>query len=154
MTKILEFQLQHQSFHGVFRVDFTWLTDLISLLSKGLSKIFSSTIVWKHQLLSALPSLWFNSHICTWLLEKPIALTIWIFVGKVMSLLFNMLSRFVIAFLPRTKHLLILWLQSLSAMILRTQENKICHCFHFSPIYLSRNDGTGCHDLSFFSVEF
>ena len=73
---------------------------------------------------------------------------------KVMSLLFNMLSRFVIAFLPRTKHLLILWLQSLSAVILKTQENKICHCFYLSPIYLSRNDGTGCHDLSFFSVEF
>ena len=49
---------------------------------------------------------------------KTIALTIWIFVGKVMSLLFNMLSRFVIAFLPRSKHLLISWLQSPSAVIL------------------------------------
>ena len=49
---------------------------------------------------------------------KTIALTRWMFVGKVMSLLFNMLSRFVIVFLPRNKHLLISWLQSLSAVIL------------------------------------
>ena len=45
---------------------------------------------------------------------KTIALTIWTFVGKMMSLLFNMLSTFVIAFLPRSKHLFISWLQSLS----------------------------------------
>ena len=49
--------------------------------------------------------LWSNSHICTWLLEKMIAFTMWTFVGKVMSLLFNMLSRFVIAFLPRSKYI-------------------------------------------------
>ena len=49
---------------------------------------------------------------------KTIALTIWTFVGNVMSLLFNTLPRFVIAFLPRSKHLLISWLQSPSAMIL------------------------------------
>ena len=47
------------------------LTGLISLLSKGLSSIFSSTTVWKHQFFSAQPSLWSNSHICKWLLEKP-----------------------------------------------------------------------------------
>ena len=46
------------------------LTGLISLLSKGLSRIFSSTTVWKHQFFSAQPSLWSNSHIHTWLLEK------------------------------------------------------------------------------------
>ena len=45
-------------------------TGLISLLSKGLSQVFSSTTIWKHQLFSAQPSLWSNSHICTWLLEK------------------------------------------------------------------------------------
>ena len=49
--------------------------------------------------------LWSNSHICTWLLEKMIAFTMWTFAGKVMSLLFNMLSRFVIAFLPRSKYI-------------------------------------------------
>ena len=61
------------------------LTDLMSLLPKGLSGVFSSTTVWKHQFFSAQPSLWSNSHICTWELEK---LTIWTFVCKVMSLLF------------------------------------------------------------------
>ena len=64
---------------------------------------------------------------------KTTALTI---VGKVMSLLYNMLSRFVIAFLPRSKHLLSSWLQSLFAVIFWVQENKICHCFHCFPIYL------------------
>ena len=59
---------------------------------------------------------------------KTIALTKWTFVSKVMSLLFNMLSRFVIGFLPRSKCLLISCLQSPS-----TQENKICHCFLFFP---------------------
>ena len=47
------------------------LTGLISLLSKGLSTVFCSTTVWKHQFFSAQPSLWSNSHICTWLLERP-----------------------------------------------------------------------------------
>ena len=47
------------------------LTGLVSLLSKGLSGVFPSTTVWKHQFFSAQPSVWFNSHIHTWLLEKP-----------------------------------------------------------------------------------
>ena len=47
------------------------LTGLISWLSKGLSRVFSSTTIWKHQFFGAQPSLWSNSHICTWLLEKP-----------------------------------------------------------------------------------
>ena len=55
---------------------------------------------------------------------KTIALTRWTFVGKVMSLLFNMLSRFIIAFLPRSKHLLISWLQSPSAVILEPKKRK------------------------------
>ena len=80
------------------------LTGLIFLLSKGLSRVFSSTTVQKCQFFSTWLSLWSSSHICTWLLEKTIALTIQIFVGKMMSLLFNTLSRFVIAFLPRSKH--------------------------------------------------
>ena len=55
---------------------------------------------------------------------KTIALTRWTFVGKVMSLLFNILFRFIIAFLPRSKHLLISWLQSLSAVILEPPKIK------------------------------
>ena len=64
---------------------------------------------------------------------KTTALTIWTFVGKVMSLLFNMLSRFVIAFLPRSKHLLILWLQSLSALIFEPKKIKSLTVSSFSP---------------------
>ena len=66
---------------------------------------------------------------------KTIALTRWTFVGKAMSLLVNMLSSLVIAFLPRSKHLLISWLQSPSAVILEPQKIK-SHCFHCFPIYL------------------
>ena len=68
------------------------LCGLISLQSKGLSRVFSNTIVQKHQFFGAQPSLWSNSHIHTWLLEKPITLTIQTFVSKAMSLLFNILS--------------------------------------------------------------
>ena len=64
---------------------------------------------------------------------ETIALTIWIFVGKVMSLLFSTLSRFVITFLPRNKHLLILWLKSLSAVILEPRKN-----LSLSPVYICR----------------
>ena len=85
---------------------------------------------------------------------KTIALTRPTFVGKVMSLLFNMLSMLIIAFLPRSKHLLISWLQSLSTVILEPKKKKICHCFHFFPLYFPWSDGTGCHDLSFVNVEF
>ena len=67
---------------------------------------------------------------------KTIALTRWTFVSKVMSLLFNMLSRLVIAFLPRRKCLLISWLQSPSAVILELKKIKVSHCFHCFPIYL------------------
>ena len=66
---------------------------------------------------------------------KIIALTRRTFVGKVVSLIFNTLSRFVIAFLPRSKCLLISWLQSPSAVILEPQKI-VSHCFHCFPIYL------------------
>ena len=86
---------------------------------------------------------------------KTIALTRWTFVGKAMSLLFNMLSRLVKTFLPRSKHLLISWLQSSSAVILEAPPpNKVSHCFHRFPIHLPWSDGTRCHDLSFLNVAF
>ena len=75
---------------------------------------------------------------------KTIALTRQTFVGKVTSLLFNMLSRLVITFLERSKHLLISWLQSPSAVILEPPQNKICHCFHCFPIYFPWSFGTRC----------
>ena len=83
--------------------------------------------------------------------SKTIAVTIWTFVGKVMSLLFNMLSRMVRAFLSGSKQLLNSWLQLLSAVILEPPKNKVCHCF---PIHLPRSDGAGSCDLCFLSVEF
>ena len=64
---------------------------------------------------------------------KIIALTIWTFVGKVMFLLFNILSRLVIAFLPRSKRLLISWLQSPSAVILEPKKIKSVTVFTVSP---------------------
>ena len=85
---------------------------------------------------------------------KTIALTRWTFVSKVMPLLFYMLSRLVIAFLPRSKHLLILWLQSPSAVILEPPKNKVCHCFHCFHICLPWSNGTRCHDLRFLNAEF
>ena len=83
---------------------------------------------------------------------KTIALTRRIFVGKVMSLLFNMLSRLVITFLPRSKFLLISWLQSPSAVILEPPKIKSDTVYSFSN-YLPRSDGTACHDLCFLNVE-
>ena len=128
------------------------LTGLISLLSKGLSRVFFSTTVKKHQFFGVQPSLWSSSHIHTY--GKTIALTIRIYVGEVMSLLFNMLSKFVRAFLPRSKCLLISWLQSPSAVILEPKKIESVTVSIVSLIYLPRNDGTRCHDLSFLNVEF
>ena len=67
---------------------------------------------------------------------KTIALTRWTFVSKIMSLLFNILPRLVIAFHLSSKGLLISQLQSPSAVILEPPQNKVCHCFHCFPIYL------------------
>ena len=75
----------------------------------------------------------FSSYIHTWLLEKTVVLTIWTFVSKVMSLLFNMLSRFVIAFLSRNKCLLFSWLKSPSAMILEPKKIKFVTASIFPP---------------------
>ena len=66
---------------------------------------------------------------------KTIALRRQTLVGKVLSPVFNMLSRLVITFLPRSKHLFISWRQSPSAVILGPPENKVSHCFHSFPIY-------------------
>ena len=74
--------------------------------------------------------------------EKTIALTRWTFVGKIMPLLFNMLPRLIITFLPRSKRLLISWLQSPFAVILEPPQNKVCHCLYCLPIYLLWSDGT------------
>ena len=85
---------------------------------------------------------------------KIIALTRWTFVGKVMSPLFNMLSRLVIAFLPRSKHFLVSWLQSASVVILEPPKIKSLTISIFFPIYLPWSDGTRYHNLHFLNAEF
>ena len=106
-------------------------TGWITLLSKGLKSLLqhysSKASILQHSAFFIVQLS--NPYMTT---GKTIALTRWTFVGKVTSLLFNMLSRFVIAFLPRSKHLLISWLQWPSAVIL--EPKKICHCFH-SPLF-------------------
>ena len=103
------------------------LAGWISLQSKGLSRVFSNTTVQKHQFFCAQLS---HPYMTT---GKTIALTRQTFVDKVMSLLFNMLSRLVITFLPRSKRLLISWLQSASAMILEPRKIKSATVSTVSP---------------------
>ena len=111
------------------------LTSLISLHSRELSRGFSSTTVWKHQFYTTQPSLWSNSHpyITT---GKVIAFPISTFVSKVTSH-FNMLSKFLIAFLPRSKHLWISWLHSPSTVILETKKIKSVTTSTFSPFVMT-----------------
>ena len=129
------------------------LTGLISLLSKGLASLFQhhSSKASNFWCLAFLMVQLSHPYMTT---EKTIALTRWTFVSKIMSLLFNMLSRFVIAFLPSSKCLLISWLQSLSAVILKPKKIKSVAVSIFFPMYLPWSDGTGCHDLQFVNVEF
>ena len=109
------------------------LTSLIFLQSKGLSRVFYNTTVQKYQFF------WCSAFFMVQLshpymsTRKTIALTKQTFVSKVMSLLFNMLSRFVINFLQRNKHLLISWLQSHSAVILEPKKIKSVTVSIFSP---------------------
>ena len=105
----------------------------------------------KHQFFSTQRSLWSNSHIHT---GKTIALTRWTFVSKVMSLLFNMLSRLVTAFLQRSKCLLISWLQSPSAVILEPKKIKSLIVSIIPPSICHEVMGPNCHNLSFLNVEF
>ena len=130
------------------------LTGLIFLQSKGLSRVFSNThsskasIIWCSAFFTVQLS---HPYMTT---GKTIALTRWTFVNKIMSLLFNTLSRFVIVSLPQSKHLSISWLQSPSAMILEPPQNKDGHCCPCFYIYLPWSDGTRCHDLSLLNVDF
>ena len=84
---------------------------------------------------------------------KTIALTICTLVGKVMSLLLNMLSALVIVFLPRNKCLNFMTAVTICSDF-EAQENEVCHHFCCFPIYLPLSDGTRCHDVSFLNVEF
>ena len=130
------------------------LTGWISLQSNGLLRVFSNTTFQKHQFFSAQPSLWSNSHICTWLLEKLLLWLYGLLLTKWCLCFFNMLSRFVIAFLSRTKCLFYFVAAVTICSDFGAQENKICHSFYCLPIYLPWSDGTRCRDLHVLNVEF
>ena len=115
VAKVLEFHLQNQSFQWICRTDYFRWTGWISWQSRGFWRVFSNT---KASIL--LCSVFFMVQLSHPYMTtgKTIALTRWTFVGKVMSMLLNTLSRLVITFLPRSKRLLISQLQSPSAGIL------------------------------------
>ena len=119
MAKVLEFQLQHQSSEGLtsFRIDWFDLLAVQGTLKSLLQYHNSKASILQHSdfFMVQLSHPYMTS-------GKIIALTIWTFVGKVTAQLFNMLSRFIITFLPRSKCLLISWLQSLSTVILEPRK--------------------------------
>ena len=130
------------------------LTSLISLLFKGLSRVFSSTTIWKHQFFGG--STFFMVQLSHLYITtgKTIALTILTFVGKVMSLLCKMLSRFVIAFLAKNKCLLISWLQSPSAVILEPKKIKSFTVCIVSPSVCYEVMGLDAMILVFWMLSF
>ena len=97
----------------------------------------------KHRLFCSQPSLWPNSHLVTWL--QTIVLTIWTFVGKVTSPLFNTLSKFVIALLPRSKHLLSFNFMAAVTLGSDFGAQETFQCFLSFSIYLPLSDGSGMH---------
>ena len=113
-------------YSGLISFEIYWL-DILSV--QGFSRVFSSTTVQKRPFFGVLCLLYgptLTSYMTT---GKTIALTSWTFVSRMISLLFNMLSRFIIAFLPRSKCLLISWLQSLSSLILEPKKTSLFHIF-------------------------
>ena len=123
-------------------------------MSKGLSAVFSNNIVQK-PILPCSPFFIVQVSHPYMTTGKTIALTRWIFVSKVMPLLLKMLFRLVVNFLPRSKHLLIPWLQSPLAVTLdHTPPHNSLSLFCCFPIYFPWSDGTRCHDLSFLNVDF
>ena len=129
-------------------------TGWISLQSRGLSRVFSNTTVQKRQFFSAQLSLYptLTSIHDYW--KKTKALTRQTFVGKVMSLLFNILSRFVMAFLPRSKHLLKSWLKSPSAVILEPKKIKSVSVSIISPSICHEVMGPDAMILVFWMLSF
>ena len=154
VAKLLELQLQHQSSmnsQGWFPLG---LTGLIFLLSKGLSRVFFRTTIWKYQFFGTQPSLWSNSHICTWLLRK---LELWLhrpFLAKWCLCFLICCLGFVIAFLPRIKQLLIVWLPSPSTMILEPRKIKSVTAPTFSPSICHEVMGPDAMILVFWMLSF
>ena len=147
VAKVLEFRLQHQSFQWIFRTDFLQDGLVGSPCSSRDSHESSPTPQFKSINSSALSLLYST---LTFIHDYWKIHSFDYFVGKVMSLLFNKLCRFVIDFLPKSKCLLISWLQSPSAVILAPKKIKSVTVSIVSPW----SDGTGCNDLHLLNVEF
>ena len=130
------------------------LTGLISLLSKETLRNLPQHHCWKASALWQLAFFMVQLSHPYMTTGKTIALTTQTLVGKVMSLLLNMLSWFVIAFLAMGNYLLISWMQSPSTVILESKKINSVTVSTFSHIYLPWSDGTGCYELSFLNVEF
>ena len=130
LAKVLELQFQHQSFQWIFRVDFLQDWDLLAV--QGTLKSFLQHHSSKASVLQCSAFFMVQLSHLNIITGKTIAFTIQTFVCKVMSLLFNMLSRLVIAFLPRSKHLLISWLWFQCTVILEPKLIKML-LFPFSP---------------------
>ena len=138
VAKVLDFSLSISSYNdhsGMISFKIDWL-DLLAVQGtlKSLPQHHSSkaSILWHSAFFMVQLS---HPYVTT---GKRIALTRWSFVDKVTCLLFNMLSRLIIFFLPRSNHLLISWLQSPSTVILEPK-NIVCHCLHFYP--------STCHEV-------
>ena len=141
VAKVLELQLQHQSFQWIFRVNFLY-DWLVSSLRCPRDSQESSPATKFECITSSLSLLHGTTLTSSQDYGKAIALTIWTFVGKIMSLLFNMLSGFVIAFLPRSKYLLVSLLQSPSAVMwCRFIERHICR--HEKKLYVLQSVAVG-----------
>ena len=154
VAKVLEFQLPHQSFQWIFRTNFLSI-DWFDLLAvqrtlKSLLQHYSpkASILWCSAFFIVQLS---HPYMTT---RKTIALTRWTFVGKVMSLLLNKLSRLVITFLPRSKHLLISWLYSPSAVILEPKKIKSVTVSIVSPSICHEVMGLDAMILVFWMLSF
>ena len=149
----LELQLQHQSFQWIFRTDLLYK----SLVGSPCSPRNSQYLLQHHssKALVLRRSAFFMVQLSHPYMTtgKTIALTKQTFVSKVMSLLFNMLSRFIIAFLPRSKHLLISWLQAPCAVVWEPKKIKSVTITIVFPS-ICQKWWTVCHDLCFLKVEF
>ena len=152
VAKVLEFQLQRHSLQRSPRADLLQNGLVGSPRSPRTLKSFlqhhssKASILWHLAFFTVQLS---HPYMTT---GKTITLTRQIFVSKIMSQLLNMLFRLVITFLPRSKCLLISWLQLPSAAILEPKKI-VWHCFHCFPIYFPWSDGIRGHDLHFLNVE-
>ena len=153
VAKVMELQHQHQSFQEYselvsFRMDWLDLLAIQEPLKSLLQHHSLKASILRHPAFFMVQTS--HPYMTTW---KTIALTRRTFVSKVIYLLFNMLCSLIITFLPKSKRLLISWLQSPSAVVLKPKKI-VSHCFRYFPIYLPWSDGTRCHDISFLNVEF